>query len=283
MTRSTLGDDYVELGIELRRIRVAAGKNTSQVGKFSSSHVSLVENGKSQPSEGFIEEYIRLGADRDKLMALYKKAKKHTELTTVQSGGQLLQKRPALVIERRQLIFHFSESGSIIDQAVIMDVRATDSPVEQEIYINSSYRSDDRKGVLEIEPLSGCRVTQLTESEDSHISATIEPHKRIAIADGLYSLSYRFMVNSKVRCHPVVSWQLLTPGTRHISFQLNFDPAAVPTRAWWFASLRYATGLQPELNQGQHLDALADGTYVYKAFEGSPLLDRIYGVGWAWD
>jgi hypothetical protein len=179
---------------------------------------------------------------------------------------------------------YFSASGAIVRNDIRVSVRAADTETEPEMTVGFRYFSESRPGVLRIEPVFGCAVTQVKENSVGGILATLKLHKSLSPDDGVYVYAYSVVVDSDAPSEPVLRWTPLAEDTNRIEFHLVFDSAKPPTRAWWFRTMRNIEGqMAPSVADERHLEILDNNGYVYKIFEGRPLAAlHHYGVAWDW-
>jgi hypothetical protein len=189
-----------------------------------------------------------------------------------------------LAIEAISHTYYFSPIGVVTHQEITRWVRAVTPKANPRIVSSNRYFSESRPDVLRIESIYGCRVVDRNEDTGGGVLTTLEIFKILNLEDGIYPFSCRLLVDSNIRCEPVVRWRPPVHEAKRIEFRLNFDPAMKPVRAWWFrAALDIEGQIEPEIAENRHLDILDDGQYIYKVFEGGALAPgRYYGVAWIW-
>lgn len=190
-----------------------------------------------------------------------------------------------LAVEEISYTCTFSETGVLEFQDVTRWVRATSTRTSPEITVTHRYfNGNGTAGLLRLESLYGCRVTESSETKNGDLLAKIKIHKNLTPGDGIYSFGSRIHVNSSIRCTPVIVWRPRTRATRRIEFHLNFHELHAPLRAWWFIEHRELSGaLEPDPSDGRHLEVLDEGRYLYRIFERDNVSpDLRYGVAWVW-
>lgn len=123
----------------------------------------------------------------------------------------------------------FSETGVLERQDVTRWVRATRPDHDSEVTTTHRYFSSHGKdGPMTIESLYGCRISEKRVANGGGLFAKIKLHKDLTPEDGLYSFGYRVLVNSSLRCAPVISWRPRETSTQRIEFHLTFHSSHAP-------------------------------------------------------
>ncbi|MFI9846966.1 hypothetical protein ACIHFD_58815 [Nonomuraea sp. NPDC051941] len=200
------------------------------------------------------------------------------------SSSGVLSFSKDLAIEAISHACRFSETGAMMEQEVTRWVRAVVPISDPRVIIANRYLSESRPGVLRMESLYGCQVIDQKEDTGGSILATVEISKILRPEDGIYPFTCRLLVDSEIRCQPVVRWRPPHHHAKRIEFQLLFKPEMTPSRAWWFGPTLDIEGqIEPALSQRRHLDLLQDGCYLYKVFDEPPLVpNHYYGIAWTW-
>lgn len=292
---------HVRLGQALRAARVAAGIKTRYVPSdrpdrryFSSSHISLVENGRTAPSPELIDAYARFSADGSMLRALYEQAlaaageaarrrrgsQATSESAPPQELGELTSRDDVqrhYVVERNDVDYFFDATGAMRLVRCSVALRAKSSGVRL-YYAGHSYPADQRPGVLSVHVESGARIEEVRESESGSLQTFFALDRPISPADSdPYELIFTVAVHSSVVSIPRLRYHAVQ-GNQRMTLRAQFQPPALPDQIWWFAvpSVVDAEHPRPE-------SALS----LVETNEYSRDFDRLvpgwcYGFGWTW-
>lgn len=208
----------------------------------------------------------------------------HAQLNEASPPSMTSEKR-ALSVEAISYACSFSETGALERQDVTRWVRATHTDHPSEITTTHRYfNGHGEDGPMSIESIYGCHITEQKSTDGGGLLAKIKLHKDLTPEDGIYSFGCRVLVNSSIRCAPVILWRPRTTTTRRIEFHLTFHRSHAPLRAWWFKSDTESAGtLEPDPREGRHLKILNGGQYLYRIFEEEvPGTHHQYGISWVW-
>jgi hypothetical protein len=188
-----------------------------------------------------------------------------------------LPRRPTRV-PVNDLTYVFTETGTVKEVYVIREVEALRDDVN-EVEVSHSYFEDSRPEVLTFEPYSNCllnRPVRFTPSKYAHARFDIPPLRR---AGARVRMSYRVVVDSHIRCRPVVKTTPRTDEDTNIA-RVQFHPAYLPRRLWTCRDIT-----DPEIpwdgpTGGQALELSSLG-YAEARFTNL-IRGLTYGIVWEW-
>jgi hypothetical protein len=206
------------------------------------------------------------------------KEQKNPKATSIAIVNRDLQ-----VIEQASTYF-FSADGVILRKNTMRAVKALVPNADPRMDVAHQYLAESRPSILKMHADFGCSIVGHDEASNGAIVDTLEIFKRLDPDDGLYPLGYHLVVDSRLRSTSVVRWQPEPPHAERIEFHLVFHPRLVPLRAWWFAVPNdLLAQIEPNRDDGQHLEVHNEGQYIFKIFEGEKYMSNLhYGIAWIW-
>lgn len=288
------------LGAALREARKAAGINTRSVPSlrsgrpfFSSSHISLVENGLTTPSRELIDSYVHLAGDGAKLRALYAQIMAAADEAARRRRGVEVEQdvvapqefsegmdrsdiQRHYVVESSSAHCTFDGGGVLRELAYAASVRAI-TPGVRLCYAGHSYAADPRPGVLTMGRISGAELSTTKESPNGTLQSYFRLDRPLSPQDpDPYVLQYQLIINSDVRTAPRLRFQA-EAGNHHLSVRATFAPPALPRQIWWTEA---PSGIDADYPR-------ADRTMKSELADFQHSFDRlvptwIYGLDWIW-
>jgi hypothetical protein len=283
----------VRLGAELRGIRKAAGRTVTQIPGYKRSQISLVENGLVNPSWELVNEYVKLGGDRDLLRQLYERMRAETEAqrSSWLRGDRPQDTPPATVGTetlhediRKHYILRVREEDYAFDAAGIVTVVrcrcglvATSDGVRLFV-ARHTYDGDPRPDVLRVHATTGCTDhVQRTFADSSLVEAYLELDRPIGPADGTYELGYRVEVISDQPASPRIQFRA-TGELEYFDLTARFQPPALPASIWCFAA---PDTLAVEKRSADNRVLVDTDGRCHRRFK-EPAAGWYYGFTWIW-
>jgi transcriptional regulator with XRE-family HTH domain len=291
------GEARRRLGLELRRVRTAAGKTQRDIhGPTGSGHASNVENGRTQPSWDFIEKYLPYGGDANHLRSLYELARAESaNHKTEQRRGSMpgsFQPPPApqqiaghgladirrhYIVQEREERYGFGADGVVSSLWCKSRLRAT-SPAVTLFCSVHAYDADQRPDLLTVEARTGCVVEYVDRHPTGSILAYFRLDRRLDPADPEpHECSFVVTINSSNRTRPI----LLAhpgPGTKSYTLQAQFTEPATPERIWWFAAENELSAVMP----GDDYELVCSAKNCYRKTFDAIVPGWCYGFAWRW-
>lgn len=189
-----------------------------------------------------------------------------------------------LHIFRQSNVYFFSNMGVMFESRHAAWVRALVPNANPQRILHYQYFTENRRGVVGIQPRYGCKIVARKEAEGGAVVAVCEILKRLNPEDGEYSYEYDVTVQSNIRAGNFVRWQVNPPYATQAEFHLVFHEECPPARAWWFHTPNDALAqIEPSEDEGRHLPLLDGGKYVYKMFDGQKYDAGTHlGVAYVW-
>ncbi len=284
------------LGAELRRVRVQAGKTTREMGGFSSTHVSLGENGKASVSEDFIAEYVRIGGDRVRLLSMLddvkrasdqerrrKRQKESTQAATIDPrtltpDSDFHELRRLYQSEELDDHYLIGPNKAVLRATHIVRVRPL-TPYSR--YYVCSYGSAERgsKGVLTLQPGQGCELARLTETEKGTLHFVLDFNPTGGDVTNLceFTFAIDFHADEPMIRKPILR-NSTRSGIRRVVKRVQFTEPALPSRIWWFQDIELLE-TEDEPRPGRILP-LNPSNFYFRDF--TDLVDEYVGLGWDW-
>jgi hypothetical protein len=297
-----ISEAHHRLGRALQQAREAAGITTRNVPRdnaehpfFSSGHISLVENGRTPPSSELIDSYARFSGNGAELRALHSLA----QASSAAAGRRRRQGRSAeavvppprssvdvkhrddlqkhYVVVSNDAEYTFNEKAAISAAVFTVTLRPKSDGVLL-YYAGHSYPSDQRKGVLGIQAMSGCTVESIRESPRGALATIFRLDRALLLRDAeCYELTFRLAVDTAV---PAASWLRYhaATGNTRMALAAHFHVSALPRHAWWFAVPDVVDSEHPQADHSLWPDR-------HNSYRRS--FDRLvpgwcYGMSWLW-
>jgi hypothetical protein len=170
----------------------------------------------------------------------------------------------------------FASSKAISDVVCTVRIRAK-APGVRLYHAGFSYPTDQRQGVLAVEPIHGGTVADLRESPTGALAVYLLLDRDVDPGDPApYVVSFRITVNSNVPAAPRLRY-FADVGNEQLTMSADLSAAGIPQTIWWFAASDVvdAEHYLPE----RQLEP-DDGVY-------GMAFDRLvpgwcYGFAWAW-
>jgi hypothetical protein len=221
---------------------------------YSSAHISLAEAGKAAASPELIAAYVRIGGDAAELRSLHQLAEAATRAAgrqRRQGGGpdpdsvrppqeaksvvDYEEVRAHYVVVAQEIHYRFNPAGAIADSRCVIRLRAK-APGVRLYYQGFTYPTDQRRGVLTVEPLAGLTVDDVRESDTGMIATYFKLDRDLGPDEAdPYTVAYRIRVDSPVRATPRLRY-FAAPGIERLVLKAEFPPEADPAVIWWFGA-----------------------------------------------
>lgn len=289
-------DLHERLGLELRRIRLNAGKTTREIGSFSTTHVSRVENGLADCSEELIEEYVKLGGDRVRLMSMLddlrravlekRRRQRQADVSEIDEAALNLtadsdfhELRRLYRTEEHDDHYMIGPDKATLRATHIIRLRPL-TPTAR--YFVTMYGSgeNNRTGVLSLSPGQGCTVARCDETSRGalHFVLDFKPENS-GPTEALreFTFSIAFQDDAPMLVRPMLR-NSTRSGIRRVVKRVQFTEPALPKRIWWFRAVELLeTEAEPEPNQ---LLELNPSNFYFCEF--TDLVDEYVGLAWEW-
>lgn len=294
LMRTVAGEARRHLGAELRATRVNAGRSTRQVDRFSTGHVSRVDNGHVLPSRAFIATYVAMGGSPGRLFSLWDRARQVADRRQLMPPTGSTEDHRDLVeglndphadpyLLRRGYTVESIEDTYIVgavreparnEHRVI--IRATMAGA-QYFPFRHAYEEDPRPGVSVVTPGPGCTLPVVEEGPSGTIYAVLAFDSSTTDATGANDLSWTITMMSAVPVRPQVIGGASAP-IPHVITRVWFTPPALPSSVWWFRDFDTNAGtMRPTPDRVLAPDK--DHCYSCELHD----LDREWwGLAWTW-
>lgn len=300
-SRAPISEAHARLGAAMRKARETAGLSTRRMPKdesgdfYSSGHISLAEAGAVAPSLELVDTYARVGGGMAELRSLYQQVTAATRMAgrRRRQGSELdagaWPPRDALatldrhevqehyVVVSQEAQYSFTGTGAIRALVCTVQLRAK-VPGVCLYHAAFAYPTDQRAGVLTVEPIFGATVADLRESVTGAVALYLRLDRDLHPDDlHPYFLSFRVRVGSRMRAAPRLRY-FAGVGNERLVVRADYAPAAIPAAIWWFAA---ADVVDAELRlPGRELEPTDGGSY-------ERTFDRLvpswcYGFAWNW-
>lgn len=285
------------LGEELRRIREQAKKNTRQIGKFSTTHISMAERGLTGASEDLVAEYIKLGGDRVRLLSMLdainrvsKKSQRKKRLKqatlpeaidpqTLTPDSNPHELRRLYQLEEQDDLYVIGANKAV--QRATHLVRVRPLTPQTRYYVNSYGTAESsRRGVLSLHAGQGCKIARLVETDRGVLHFVLDFNPSGAqIQDRLYEFTFIIDIHDD---DPMVKRPMLRnstkSGIRRVLKRVQFTEPAVPRRIWWFRKIELLETDDPP--QPEQLLPLNSAHLYFHDFPDT--INEYVGLAWEW-
>jgi hypothetical protein len=171
----------------------------------------------------------------------------------------------------------FGESGAVSEMICTIRIRAT-SPSVCLYYAGFTYLTDQHRGVLLVEPITGGTIGDLRESATGSIVLYLLLDQDLSPDDpDAYSLTFRIRIRSDVRAVPRLRYFADT-GNERLVLRASFPPAASPSMIWWFAAADVVDAENGTLNRQLHAESAGGFERIFDDL----IPGWCYGFAWNW-
>ncbi|WP_410671276.1 hypothetical protein [Amycolatopsis sp. cmx-4-68] len=190
-----------------------------------------------------------------------------------------------LHLTRKSHTHFYSETGSVIRSEHRAWTQAISENANPRFPIYYQLFSENRRGLVDIQPLYGCKLVSLEETSSGTVKAILEIFKTLTPEDGPYPIAWNINFRSENRAASHVRWTVKPSLATSSEFHLVFHEACVPVRAWWFSEPSdIRAQIEPSEEEGRHLPLLDGGRYIYKVFDAKKYDTLTYlGIAYAWE